>query len=135
MAKNRDLLEEKGSEMAREGVFACVARIVWQLHRRQSPHSGRPRIGADSGTGSCTHAAHLTVAAHGPGLFEGSRDRLPKLALKMLYGSRRNHVPGRTATLEAWTPILHLSFSLDRIVCDPCGAPFAEPTGRLRRPE
>jgi len=28
MAKNRDLLEEKGSEMAREGVFACVARIV-----------------------------------------------------------------------------------------------------------
>ena len=52
MAKNRDLLEEKGSEMAREGVFACVARIVWQLHRRQSPHSGRPRIVADSGTGS-----------------------------------------------------------------------------------
>ena len=45
MAKNRDLLEEKGSEMAREGMFACVARIVWQLHRRQSPHSGRPRTG------------------------------------------------------------------------------------------
>ena len=41
--------------------------------------------------GSCTHAAHLTVAAHGPGLFEGSRDRLPKLALKKLYESRRNH--------------------------------------------
>ena len=91
MAKNRDLLEEKGSEMAREGVFACVARIVWQLHRRQSSHSGRPRIGANPGTGSCTHAAHLTVAAHGPELFEGSRDRLPKLALKMLYESRRNH--------------------------------------------
>ena len=45
MAKNRDLLEEKGSEMAREGVFACVARIVWQLHPRRSPHSGCPRTG------------------------------------------------------------------------------------------
>ena len=43
------------------------------------------------GTGSCTHAAHLTVAAHGPELFEGSRDRLSKLALKKLYESRRNH--------------------------------------------
>ena len=51
------------------------------------------------GTGSCTHAAHLTVAAHGPGLFEGSRDRLPKLALKMLYESRRNHV--ETTSLDA----------------------------------
>ena len=135
MAKNRDLLEEKGSEMAREGVFACVARIVWQLHRRQSPHSGRPRIGADSGTGSCTHAAHLTVAAHGPGLFEGSRDRLPKLALKMLYKSRRNHDLGRTATLEACTPILRLSFSLDRTVRTPAAPHSLIATGRLRRPE
>ena len=162
MAKNLGPLEEKGSEMAPEGVFACVARIVWQLHPRQSPHSGRPRTGADPGTGSCTHAAHLTVAAHGPGLFEGSRDRqlhprrsphsgrprtgavrgLPGQAPQACFENapRKSEKPrpgtdlGRTATPEAWTPILRLSFSLDRIVWTPaaphslnrrgaCGAP------------
>ena len=41
--------------------------------------------------GSCTHAGHLTVTAHGPGLFEGLWDRFPKLALKKVYVSRRDH--------------------------------------------
>ena len=54
MVKNHGLLKEEGSEMARGRVATSVALIVWQLH----------------------HAAHLTVAAHGPGLFEGSQGRL-----------------------------------------------------------
>ena len=85
--------------------------------------------------GSCTDASHLTVAAHGPELFEGSRDRLPKLALKMLNKSRRNHDLGHTATPEAWTPILRLSFSLDRVVWTPAAPHSLIATGRLRRPE
>ena len=87
------------------------------------------------GTGSCTHAAHLTVAANGPELFEGSRDRLPKLALKKVHEIWINHVPGRTATLEAWAPILRLSISLDRIVWTPAAPHSLIATGRLRRPE
>ena len=86
--------------------------------------------------GSCTDASHLTVAAHGPELFEGSRDRLPKLALKMLYKSRRNHVLGRTATLEAWTPILRRYFrSIGLYVAPAAPHSLKSPTGRLRRPE
>ena len=70
------------------------------------------------------------MAAHGPGLFEGSRDRLPRLALKMLQESRRNHVLGRTATLEAWTPILRRSFRSIRLYVTPA-APHSlkSPTG------
>ena len=78
--------------------------------------------------GSCTHASHLTVAAHGPGLFEGPRDRLPRLALIRLYECRRDHDLGHMATPKALAPILTSVFSPGRIVWVPCGAPFAEIT-------